>query len=63
MYQKGTNEIQTEPSDIVTFNNLLAEKSKEMIIQDNSQKAKMMMIKVTHLHYSYKSTKRILLII
>ena len=37
MYQKGTNEIQTEPSDIVTFNNLLAEKSKEMIIQDNSE--------------------------
>ena len=37
MYQKGTNEIQIEPSGTLTSDNLLTEKTKEMIIQDISQ--------------------------
>ena len=35
--EKGTNEIHLGPSDTLTSDNLLTEKLKEMIIQDNSQ--------------------------
>ena len=35
--EKGINEIQIEPSDILTSDNLLTEKTKEMAIQDNSK--------------------------